>query len=55
MKQKLKGNIDKRNINFICLGIQSGFPTVLSMNLRKLYHDGDPQIPAIYLIEYTSE
>ncbi|CAK58995.1 unnamed protein product (macronuclear) [Paramecium tetraurelia] len=25
------------------------------MNLRQLYHRGDPQIPALYLIEYSSE
>lgn len=25
------------------------------MKLRELYHVGDPQIPAVYLIEYASE
>lgn len=32
--KKLKGNSENRKINFICLGIQSGFPTFLSMRLR---------------------
>lgn len=50
----LKGNTENRNINFICLGIKSGFPTFLSMQLRKLYHRGDA-IPALYLVEYVSE
>ncbi|CAD8143516.1 unnamed protein product [Paramecium pentaurelia] len=55
MKTQLKGNILNHRINFICLGVEKGFPTNLSMNLRELYHRGDPQIPAIYLIEYSSE
>ncbi|CAK71167.1 unnamed protein product (macronuclear) [Paramecium tetraurelia] len=52
--KKLGGNTQNRNINFICLGVESGFPTNISMNLRQLYHRGDPQIPAIYLIEHAS-
>lgn len=32
--KKLKGNHENRKINFICLGIESGFPTFLSMRLR---------------------
>ena len=55
MKSQLKGNLLNHRINFICLGVEKGFPTNLSMNLRELYHRGDPQIPAIYLIEYSSE
>lgn len=50
----LKGHMGYR-INFMCLGIQSGFPTFLAMKLRQLYHTGDDNIPAIYLIEYASE
>lgn len=42
-------------INFICLGIQKGFPTFISMRLRELYHNGDDNVPALYLIEYVSE
>ena len=52
--QLLKGSQDKR-INFMCLGIENGFPTFLAMKLRQLYHTGDGNIPAIYLIEYASE
>jgi hypothetical protein len=37
------------------LGIQSGFPTTISMTLRQLYQHGDETIPALYLIEYASE
>lgn len=50
---KLKGG-QGRDIIFLCLGIQSGFPTKISMQLRQLYHTGDETIPAIYLIEYAS-
>jgi len=50
----LKGGMG-RSINFICLGIQSGFPTNLAMSLRTLYHTGSETIPAVYLIEYASE
>jgi hypothetical protein len=52
---KLKGNPNGRKINFICLGIENGFPTFLSMKLRQLYHKGEENIPALYLIEYASE
>ena len=51
---ELRGNMG-RLVNFICLGVESGFPTFLSMNLRKLYHNGDEAIPPLYLIEYASE
>ena len=50
----LKGDKD-RVINFICLGIEKNFPTFISMKLRELYHTGDQNIPALYLIEYASE
>ena len=52
--KKLKGN-QGRTVTFICLGIQSQFPTFISMQLRKLYHNGLPSIPALYLIEYCSD
>ncbi len=38
--EKLNGG-QGRDITFICLGIKSGFPTSISMQLRKLYHTGD--------------
>ncbi len=53
--KKLKGNVDKRSINFICLGVGKGFPTFLSMELKELYHNGDLTLPAIFLIEFVSE
>lgn len=49
--KKLKGH-QGHTVNFICLGIQSQFPTFISMNLREFYHNGLPSIPALYLIEY---
>lgn len=52
--QKLNGG-KGRDITFICLGIKSGFPTSISMQLRKLYHTGDETIPAVYLIQYVSD
>lgn len=36
----LKGG-DNRDIDFLCLGIQSGFPTKIAMYLRELYHRGE--------------
>ena len=51
---KLKGN-GSRPLNFICLGVGSGFPTFISMKLRQKYHKGDETLPAIFLIEYASE
>jgi len=53
--QRLNGNPKKIYINFLCLGIEAGFPTFLSMKLREKYHTGDPTIPAVFLIEYSSE
>lgn len=51
--KKLKG-ARGRYINFVCLGVQSGFPTNIAMTLREVYHTGEETIPAIYLIEYAS-
>ena len=39
----------------MCLGVQSGFPTFISMFLRELYHRGDATCPSIFLIEYSSD
>lgn len=50
----LKGAGD-RKITFMCLGVQSGFPTFISMHLRELYHRGDATCPSIFLIEYSSD
>lgn len=50
----LKGG-QNRKITFMCLGVQSGFPTFISMYLRELYHRGDATCPSIFLIEYSSD
>lgn len=50
----LKGGQNKK-ITFMCLGVQSGFPTFISMFLRELYHRGDATCPSIFLIEYSSD
>lgn len=50
----LKGSRTK-NVTFMCLGVQSGFPTQTSMSLRELFHRGDSSIPSIFLIEYSSD
>lgn len=42
-------------VNFICIGIGSGFPTSLSMDLRAHYHNGSSEIPPLYLVENTSD
>ena len=36
-------------INLICIGVGSGFPTFISMQLREKYHNGNPSIPAVFL------
>ena len=53
--KKLNGNITKRKINFLTLGIGEQFPTFIAMKLRELYHHGDETIPAVFLIEYATE
>lgn len=40
------------SINLICIGIGSGFPTFISMNLRMKYHTGASSIPAVFLVEH---
>lgn len=57
LQEKLKGlkGANNRKITFMCLGVQSGFPTVISMHLRELYHRGDATCPSIFLIEYSSD
>lgn len=50
----LKGG-QGRKITFMCLGVQSGFPTFISMYLREIYHTGDATVPSIFLVEYSSD
>jgi Mg-chelatase subunit ChlD len=40
-------------INFICVGVGSGFPTFLAMQARSMYHNGDASVPPVFLIEQT--
>jgi hypothetical protein len=39
------------NLDFVCLGVGNGFPTHISMGLRKLYHSGDLSIPPLFIVE----
>jgi hypothetical protein len=50
----LKGGAG-RKITFMCLGVQSGFPTFISMYLREIYHTGDATCPSIFLVEFSSD
>ena len=52
--QRLKG-FKGRSLTFMCVGVQSGFPTKVSMFLREKYHRGDSTVPSIFLIEYASD
>jgi hypothetical protein len=52
---KLKRVNSHQSVTFMCLGIQSEFPTVVAMQLRDIYHTGDPNCPSVFLIEYASE
>lgn len=52
---QLKGNVDGRKINFLCLGIDKEFSTLLFAQLRDKYPRGYTRAPAVFLIEYISE
>ena len=51
----LQGNINRKNLNFMCLGVGANFPTRVSMYLREKYHRGNEAVPSIFCIEYISE
>ena len=57
----LKGNHKKAKINFICLGVGSGFPTRISMILKEKYHNGDPSVPSKnqvqpqFIVDYSTK
>ena len=51
----LLGHRNKFNISFLCLGVGKEFPTRVALRLRQKYHNGDPSVPAIFLIEYPSK
>jgi len=50
----LMGAMQKK-VSFMCIGVQSNFPTFVSLFLREKYHRGDGNIPSIFLIEYASD
>ena len=37
------------DITFLCVGIGLGFPTFLSMELRQVFHNGNQNIPPLFL------
>lgn len=43
----------KIKINFLTVGVGSGFPTTIAMSLRNLYHTGEVNIPPLFLLEKT--
>ena len=45
----------QKKVSFMCMGVQSNFPTFVSLFLREKYHRGDGNIPSIFLIEYASD
>lgn len=49
---KIKSTMTEvENLDFVCLGVGSNFPTHISMSLRKLYHSGDLAIPPLFVID----
>lgn len=52
---QLAGNTGRKEFNFMCVGVGSGFPTRVSMYLRERYHRGNEAVPSIFCIEYISE
>lgn len=40
-----------KKINFISIGVGSGFPTFVAMNLREIYHNGESSLPPVFLID----
>ena len=50
--KKLSFQIDKtKKCNFLCLAVGNGFPTFVAMCLREMYHNGDSNLPPVFLIE----
>lgn len=54
LQQTIK-NFDTKNIEFICVGISSSFPTNMSLILRNSLHTGRDTIPSIFKIDYTND
>lgn len=55
LKQRLENikiQIDKKKkINFISIGVGKEFPTFIAMQLRDMYHNGESNIPPVFLID----
>ncbi|KRX02821.1 hypothetical protein PPERSA_04024 [Pseudocohnilembus persalinus] len=47
--------VKQKKINFITVGVGSGFPTFLAMELRSIYHNGEENIPSVYLIDKCND
>lgn len=39
-----------KKINFITIGVGEGFPTKMAMHLRNMYHNGENNIPPVFLV-----
>lgn len=50
--KKLSFQIDKtKKCNFLSMAVGKGFPTFIAMRLREMYHNGDQNLPPVFLIE----
>jgi len=39
-----------KKVNFITVGVGEQFPTYLAMQLRQMYHNGESNIPPVFLV-----
>lgn len=54
--KKISIQIDKtKKCNFLSLAVGKGFPTFIAMELRSMYHNGDNNLPPVFLIEQPSK
>ena len=51
----LRGNEEKRKINFLILGLRKKFNVELPLKLKNLYQNGDPSTVNYYIIEDINE
>jgi hypothetical protein len=43
------------NIDFVCVGVGTSFPTKISMSFREHFHSGRENIPSVFLIKSTDD
>jgi hypothetical protein len=56
LEEETRIQIDlKKSINFMTIGVGSGFPTFLSMKLRAMYHNGQSDLPPVFLVDTSSD